>query len=124
METRSKGGPKKAPRSPPDQDDLLPERVVGEEPINERALREELNPEVVNPERRGDSYNVDPSAEKQDPFDEDLIGIPPIEDEPVAADILPDQVRVMPGAPPEDEEAETARPRQEHRPLKPDGLPS
>ncbi len=124
MRSRTKGGRPRAPPPPPDQDDILPERIVGEEPISERELMEETNPRVVDPERRGDSYNVDPSAERQDPFFEDLIGIPPIEDEPIAGDILPDQVRLMPGAPPEDEEIETARPHEEHRPIKPDELPS
>ena len=121
---RTKGSQRKVPPPPPEQDDILPERIVGEEPISERELMEETNPRVVDPERRGDSYNVDPSAGRQDPYGEDLTGILPIEDEPRASDILPDQVRMMPGAPEEDEEAETARPHEEHRPIRPEDLPS
>ena len=99
-------------------DDILPRRVVGEEPIAREALQD-----AANPYQRGErmeSYNA--SAEERDDLDEGTESMVPIEDAPSYSDIMPDQIQRMAGSADNEDEV-TARPDREIRPITPDELP-
>lgn len=116
----AKSPDKNAPRPMTPDDDILPRRVVGEEPIAREALQDAANPYQRG--ERHESYNA--SAEERDDLDGGTESIIPIEDEPRYTDIMPDQIqRMAGGAGDEDEEELTARPDREIRPIPPDELP-
>ena len=76
------------------------------------------------PNERTDPKNLDYGGLKDDPYEEELVGAPPLEEEPVPADILPDQIQQFQGKPAdEDEEEITARPREDIHPIPPSELP-
>jgi hypothetical protein len=108
-----------------DDDDILPKRVVGEEPIARDALDQVRGTPASDARARSDAGNLDQSALAADPYDEDLTGSPPIEQEPDSRDIMPDQIKAMPGAVDEDDDDReiTARPSQSIRPILPQELP-
>lgn len=84
---------------------------------------EELERMDADPERRSDVQNLSPLGLAADPYGEGLNSIP-YEQEPDAPDdILPDQIRRMPGAEEEDERELTARPRDNVHPIMSDELP-
>ena len=73
------------------------------------------------PEERSDEGLLSEDALAADPYGEGLSGIPPLEAEPTAQDILPDQVYRR-GAESEEEEI-TARPASPPHPIPPEELP-
>lgn len=107
-----------------EDDDILPRRIVGEEMID-RAVRDQVTSmRKQNGPRESDVYNLTPDALRADPYNEDLTGIPPLEDEPENRDIMPDQIQEeAPGARGDDDVELTARTAKEIRPIVPDELP-
>jgi hypothetical protein len=106
-----------------DDDDLLPRRVVGEEPISDAVAKQVEAPMHAN-HQRADVYNLSAEALRADPYGEDLSGSPPLEDEPEARDLLPDQIQSeVPGAVGDDDVELTARSDREIRPIVPEELP-
>lgn len=107
-----------------EDDDILPRRVVGEEMID-REVRDQVD--AIHHEGRGpnsDVYNLTQDALRADPYNEDLTGIPPIEDEPESRDIMPDQIQSeAPNAVGDDDVELTARSTHDIRPINPDELP-
>jgi len=74
------------------------------------------------PQERSDEGLLSEDALAADPYGEGLAGIPPLEAEPTAQDILPDQVYRR-GDPEPDEEEITARPASPPHPIPPEELP-
>jgi hypothetical protein len=83
-------------------------------------------PRTRFPAERTDPKNLDYAGVRQAPYpEEDLVGVPPLEEEPFPSDILPDQIQRQ-GKQSEDDEDEreiTARPREEYHPIPPNELP-
>lgn len=107
-----------------EDDDILPRRVVGEEMID-REVRDQVAAMVkaAGP-LESDVYLMTQDARRADPYDEDLSGIPPIEDEPENRDIMPDQIQnEAPDARGDDDVELTARAAKDIRPITPDELP-
>lgn len=76
------------------------------------------------PKERSDPKNLDYGGLKNDPYDEELVGAPALEEEPIPSDILPDQIQVQGKASAEEEEQEvTARPKEDFHPIPPNELP-
>ena len=84
--------------------------------IAERDLTDESELET-DEAIRGDPGLLSGAGQRADPYDEDLSGSPPLEDEPTADDILPDQIKRFESASEaEDEEREiTAQPKETAR---------
>jgi len=77
------------------------------------------------PNERTDPKNLDYGGLKDDPYEEELVGAPSIEEEPIPSDILPDQIQRQGGKEQDDEDEReiTARPRQDFHPIPPNELP-
>lgn len=107
-----------------DEDDLLPRRVLGEE-LLDRDARDRVEAMDRPPApTESDVYNLGEEARRADPYDEDLTGIPPLEEEPENRDIMPDQIQTeAPNAVGDDDVELTARSRRDLRPIPPDQLP-
>ncbi len=83
-------------------------------------------PRTRFPAERTDPKNLDYGGVVNDPYpEEDLVGVAPLEEEPIPTDILPDQIQRHANATDEDEDEReiTARPREEHHPIPPTELP-
>ncbi|HYV45784.1 MAG TPA: hypothetical protein VFA20_13040 [Myxococcaceae bacterium] len=75
------------------------------------------------PEERSDEGLLSEDALAADPYGEGLSGIPPLEAEPTAQDILPDHVYRHGAESEEKEEEITARPASPPHPIPPEELP-
>lgn len=84
---------------------------------------EELERMDSDPDRRSDVQNLSPLGLAADPYGEGLNSIPYEEEPDAPEDILPDQIRRMPGAEDDDDRELTARPRESVRPIMSDELP-